>query len=156
MGADVVPPGGAGPGRGPTARRPPPSSGVRNMPVEINEAITPVVFWRKEPPGSGGAGRFRGGHGQVVELGLLEDEPFTLACTYERVRHPARGREGGEPGACGSIRLAGSGEELVAVGRNVVPAGERVVLSFPGGGGYGDPAERDPAAVEDERRSGLL
>ncbi|MGD9752997.1 MAG: hydantoinase B/oxoprolinase family protein [Acidimicrobiia bacterium] len=132
-------------------------SGVRNMPVEINEAITPVVFWRKElRAGSGGAGRFRGGHGQVVELGSLEDEPFTLACTYERVRHPARGREGGEPGACGSIRLAGSGEELVAVGRNVVPAGERVVLSFPGGGGYGDPAERDPAAVEDERRSGLL
>lgn len=132
-------------------------SGVRNMPVEINEAITPVVFWRKElRPDSGGAGRYRGGHGQIVELGSLDDEPFTLACTYERVRHPARGREGGGPGACGSVRLASSGEALVAVGRNVVPAGERVVLEFPGGGGYGDPAARDPAQAEAERRSGLV
>ncbi len=131
-------------------------SGVRNMPVEINEAITPIIYWRKElRPGSGGAGRFRGGHGQVVELGSLENEPFTLACTYERVVHPARGREGGEPGACGGLSLVGSGEALASVGRNVIPAGERVLLEFPGGGGYGPTAERDPAVIEAERRSGM-
>jgi N-methylhydantoinase B len=45
---------------------------------------------------------------------------------------------------------------LRSVGRNVVPAGERVVLEFPGGAGYGDPAERDPAAVAAERQAGLV
>ncbi len=132
-------------------------SGVRNMPVEINEAITPVVFWRKElRPDSGGAGRFRGGHGQVVELGNLDDAPFALACTYERVRHPARGRAGGEAGAAGAVRLASGAAELRSVGRNVIAPGERVVLEFPGGGGYGDPAERDPEVVASERRRGMV
>ncbi len=132
-------------------------SGVRNMPVEINEAITPIVYWRKElRPDSGGAGRYRGGHGQVVELGSLEDEPFSLACTYERVVHPARGRQGGGPGACGSVSLVGGGEALASVGRNVIPAGRRVLLEFPGGGGYGELAERDPAVVQAEHRSGLV
>ena len=55
-------------------------SGVRNVPVEITEAISPLVIWRKEYlPDSGGAGEFRGGLGQVMELGLLEDAPCMTA-----------------------------------------------------------------------------
>jgi N-methylhydantoinase B len=45
-------------------------SGVRGMPVEASEAITPVIFWRKEfREDSGGAGTYRGGMGQVIEIG---------------------------------------------------------------------------------------
>ena len=59
-------------------------SGVRNMPVEINEVVSPLVFWRKEfRPDSGGDGEFRGGLGQVVELGHRSDGEFLFSATYE-------------------------------------------------------------------------
>ena len=131
-------------------------SGVRNMPVEINEAISPIVFWRKElRPGSGGDGRFRGGHGQIMEIGNRENLPFNVSATYERTVHHARGRAGGAPGALGRLHLAGSGETVAPLGRSRVPAGERLILEFPGGGGFGPVDERDPEARARDERSGL-
>ncbi len=131
-------------------------SGVRNMPVEINEAISPIVFWRKElRPGSGGKGRFRGGHGQIVEIGNREGRSFTISATYERTVNPARGRAGGGPGAVGSLRLATSGERVKPLGRSEIPSGERLVMEFPGGGGFGDPGERSEAARSAEADAGL-
>src|SRR5207244_872550 len=45
-------------------------SGVHGTPVEIAESQTPLIFWKKElRPGSGGAGRTQGGHGQIIEIG---------------------------------------------------------------------------------------
>ena len=132
-------------------------SGVRNMPVEINEAISPIVFWRKEfRPGSGGAGTYRGGHGQIVELGNREGMAFNISATYERTVNPARGRNGGEPGALGSLRFKDSGESVKPLGRSRIPAGERLVMEFPGGGGFGDPADRDAAARATEAQAGLM
>lgn len=131
-------------------------SGVRNMPVEINEAISPIVIWRKEfRPGSGGDGKFRGGHGQIMEIGNREGRPFNVSATYERTVNPARGRAGGEPGATGRLYLTESGESVKPLGRSRIPAGERLVLEFPGGGGFGSPDERNPAAVESEEQAGL-
>lgn len=131
-------------------------SGVRNMPVEINEAISPIVFWRKElRPGSGGEGRFRGGHGQVMEIGNREGLGFSISATYERTVNAPRGRAGGGPGALGRLYLADSGEPVAPLGRSRIPAGERLVLEFPGGGGHGSPAERDPDARASDERSGL-
>lgn len=131
-------------------------SGVRNMPVEINEAISPIVFWRKElRSDSGGAGRHRGGHGQVIEIANREGRPFSLSATYERTRHPARGRHGGASGATGSLRLA-SGPAVKPLGRSTVPGEDRLLMEFPGGGGFGDPDERSTEAIEAERRAGLV
>jgi N-methylhydantoinase B len=131
-------------------------SGVRNMPVEINEAISPIVFWRKEfRPDSGGDGEFRGGHGQLIEIGNREDVEFSINATYERTVHPARGRHGGESGATGSLQLS-SGHPVKPLGRSVIPAGQRLVMEFPGGGGFGDPANRDHAAREAEEQAGLV
>ncbi len=131
-------------------------SGVRNMPVEINEAISPIVFWRKElRPGSGGPGRFRGGHGQIMEIGNREGRPFNISATYERTANAPRGRDGGGPGATGRLYLTGSGEAVAPLGRSRIPAGERLVLEFPGGGGFGPPDDRDPEAVARDERSGL-
>ncbi len=131
-------------------------SGVRNVPVEATEAITPLVIWRKElRPDSGGAGRQRGGLGQIMEVGSREDAAFGLFASFERVKFPARGRSGGGPGATGSVRLA-SGKEMGPKGLQVVPAGDRIVVSMPGGGGMGRPEERDPAAIARDIRLGYV
>ncbi|HMB78304.1 MAG TPA: hydantoinase B/oxoprolinase family protein, partial [Kiloniellaceae bacterium] len=55
--------------------------------------------------------------------------------------HPARGREGGRPGAAGSVELD-DGTVLRPKGWQHVPAGRRLVLQLPGGGGFGDPEAR--------------
>jgi N-methylhydantoinase B len=131
-------------------------SGVRNTPVEINEAISPIVIWRKEYRiDSGGAGKLRGGLGQAMEISNLEGAPFAMSSMFDRVTHPARGRAGGAEGARGRVRLA-SGEELRAKGRQTVPAGDRLILEMPGGGGYGAPHDRDPALVARDLRDQLI
>jgi N-methylhydantoinase B len=132
-------------------------SGVRNMPVEINEAISPIVFWRKEfRPDSGGDGKYRGGHGQILERGNREGLPFSISATYERTVHPARGRDGGGPGALGRLTLKQGGDEVKPLGRSTIPGDDRLVMHFPGGGGFGDPAERDTDQMSAERRDGLV
>jgi N-methylhydantoinase B len=131
-------------------------SGVRNVPIEITESITPLVFWRKEyRTDSGGAGRQRGGLGQVMEIANGEDAPFSLSATFDRIVHPPRGREGGHDGTTGRVHLA-SGPKLRGMGRQTIPAGDRLVVEFPGGGGYGDPTERDPARVAEDVLNGFV
>jgi N-methylhydantoinase B len=131
-------------------------SGVRNVPVEATEAITPLVIWRKElRPDSGGAGQYRGGLGQVMEVGSREAAAFGIFARFERVQHPARGRNGGGAGAAGRLSLA-SGATLKAKGLGVVPAGDRLIIEMPGGGGMGAPSERDPAAVWRDVRAGYV
>ena len=112
-------------------------SGVRNTPVEITESIAPLIFLRKEyRVGSGGGGAFRGGDGQVIEIEHAEGAPFALFALFDRIQHPARGRHGGGDGSPGVVRLAG-GHALKGKGKQIVPAGERLVLELPGGAGLG-------------------
>ena len=131
-------------------------SGVRGTPVEINESVAPVVFWRKElRSDSGGHGRHRGGLGQVIEIESAIGRDFELLAAFDRVTHPARGRHGGGGGDRGGVRLA-SGAVLNGKGTQHVPAGERLILHTPGGGGYGDPHERDPLAVAADVAAGRI
>ena len=131
-------------------------SGVRNVPVEVTEAISPLVIWRKEyREDSGGAGTYRGGLGQVMELGLLDDAPFAFSALFDRIKHPPRGRDGGTRGAAGNVSLA-SGGQLDGKGTQTIPSGDRVVIEMPGGGGLGDPLARDPAAVAADVEAGLV
>ena len=131
-------------------------SGVRNVPVEITEAITPIVIWRKDyRANSGGAGKRRGGLGQTMVVANRENAPFGIFAGFERVHFPARGRDGGGPGAKGRLRLE-SGAELRHKGFQVVPAQERLIVEMPGGGGYGDAYARDPEIVADDVRNGLV
>jgi len=131
-------------------------SGVKNTPVEITETIAPVVVWRKEYRcDSGGAGCYRGGTGQVMEVAHSENAPFTISALFDRVKNPARGRGGGKAGAAGRLYLA-SGKELRGKGRQPVPAGNRLVLEMPGGGGIGDPRERNPESVKADLRAELI
>ncbi len=131
-------------------------SGVRTMPVEATENVAPVVFWRKElRPDSGGAGRTRGGFGQVMEIGAKGDAEFACNAIFDRVAHAPRGREGGQDGAPGIVRLK-SGAMLRTKGYQVIPAGERLILELPGGGGMGAPEQRDPARHARDIRDGLV
>ena len=74
-------------------------SGVRGTPVEINEAVAPLLFLKKEySPGSAGKGKFRGGLGQVIEVTSAINEDMDLLASFDRIKYPARGRMGGENG----------------------------------------------------------
>ncbi|SDI18221.1 hydantoinase B/oxoprolinase family protein [Variovorax sp. OV700] len=132
-------------------------SGVRNVSLEILETQAPIVFERKEfRPDSGGAGTVRGGLGQVIEVRhAREDAAMLIAAAFDRVDHPARGALGGLDGAPGRLRLA-SGAGLRAKGRQLIPAGDRLIVETPGGGGLGPPSRRDPAAVARDLREGLV
>ena len=131
-------------------------SGVRNVPVEVLEAITPIVIWRKElRQNSGGAGQFRGGLGQRMVVGNREKAEFAIFGTFDRVKNPARGRDGGKPGATGSLTLT-SGKKLKGMGRQVIPMGEELIIEMPGGGGYGNPKSRDRKKIMEDIRAGLV
>ena len=132
-------------------------SGVRNVPIEVTEAMYPLVCWRKEYlVDSGGAGATRGGLGQFMEIGHLDQHtPFAFSGVYDRVDHPARGREGGCDGGAGAVLLR-SGARLKSKGAQAVPAGDRLVLKMPGGGGLGDPLTRDVSKVLEDVVNGLV
>jgi N-methylhydantoinase B len=131
-------------------------SGVKGTPIEIAEAITPLLFWKKElRPGSGGAGRTRGGLGQIIEIESAIAEPFELLAAFDRIDFPPRGRAGGQPGAAGAVAIKG-GRKLHGKGTQMVAAGERLVVMTPGGGGLGGAEARDPALVAADQREGRL
>ncbi len=131
-------------------------SGVRNVPVEVTEAMSPLLIRRKEyRVDSGGAGEFRGGLGQVMEVSSLDDAPFAISAIYDRVDFPPRGRDGGKDGEAGLLRLA-SGARLRGKGQQTVPKGDTLLIEMPGGGGLGDPQTRDPARVLEDVKLGLV
>jgi len=131
-------------------------SGVRSTPVEIVELNAPIVVWQKEfRPDSAGPGEFRGGLGQVLEFGSLAGEAFAVSKMFDRIIHPPRGRDGGGTGAAARLYIK-NGDKLAGMGRDVIPADHTMVLETAGGGGRGDPARRDPAAVADDEKNGLI
>ncbi len=120
-------------------------------PLEILEAAYPVCFtkWALRPD-SGGDGRYRGGLGAIYEIELLEEEADVFLFG-ERGRHPPPGVVGGGPGALNRFFYQqDDGEHSPPMASKMVgihiTRGQRVRLETPGGGGYGDPATRDPAA----------
>ncbi|MCU0479462.1 MAG: hydantoinase B/oxoprolinase family protein, partial [Chloroflexi bacterium] len=113
-------------------------SGVRTTPTEVNEVTSPLVIWRREyRTDSAGAGEYRGGLGQVVEIGHRDGAAFMVSKMFDRLVHPPRGRQGGADGLPGLVYLD-DGTVLKGKGLDRVPAGARLVMETPGGGGMGD------------------
>ncbi len=122
-------------------------SGVWGSQVEITEASVPVIIRSRElRRDSGGAGTFRGGLGQRIELQSSNDQPFDVFLSVERIKHPAMGRDGGLPGAPGRVRLDG-GTDLPGKGEVRVAPNQTLIFETPGGGGYGPPDKRGPDAI---------
>ncbi len=131
-------------------------SGVKTMPVEATEHTGPIIIWRKElRPDSGGAGKYRGGLGQYMEVGATEDHEFDFSAMFDRVDHPARGRQGGKNGAP-TVITRENGTKMKGKGKQFVPAGGRVKLAFPGGAGYGNSAERDENLIKRDLARGYI
>ena len=131
-------------------------SGVRTMPVEATENVAPIIIWRKElKPDSGGAGRTRGGTGQIMEIGTKGDLEFSVNASFDRIAHAPRGRNSGLDGARGVVKQK-SGVALRTKGYQVIPDGDRLMLELPGGAGLGDPGTRDPELVANDVRDGLV
>ncbi|MEA1648475.1 hydantoinase B/oxoprolinase family protein [Nitrospirillum sp. BR 11164] len=131
-------------------------SGVRAMPVEITENSAPIVIWRKELlTDSGGIGERRGGLGQRVEVAMRDGSAFEVLAMFERVDHPAQGRDGGGGGSPGSVRLA-SGKAMQAKGLQQIPAGDRLVLDIPGGAGLGAATSRAADLVVRDVEEGFV
>lgn len=131
-------------------------SGVHTMPIEATENVGPVIIWRKElREGSGGAGAFRGGLGQNIEIEAAEGHTFRFSAMFDRLGHPAKGRDGGEAGAAGRVSL-NDGTVLKGKGLQFVPEGKRLVLELPGGGGFGKPEDRPAAVVAHDLKHGYI
>jgi N-methylhydantoinase B len=131
-------------------------SGVAGVAVEVIETLAPVVLRRRElRPDSGGPGTFRGGLAQSMEVEVLTDEPFVFSGLYERIRFPAPGLGGGQPGAPGRVTTAG-GAPLAPKLSHVLPPGTVIALELPGGGGYGPPWTRAPEQVVEDVREGYV
>jgi N-methylhydantoinase B len=122
-------------------------SGVAGVPAEVIETLTPLVQYRRElRTDSGGAGRFRGGLGQATETGCRSGGPWSVSTLIDRTQFGAKGLEGGGSGAVGELSLS-SGETVQPKTVLQLDKDVRVRLDPPGGGGYGDPRQRDPERV---------
>ena len=131
-------------------------SGVRGTPVEINEAVAPLLFLRKEySPGSGGKGKYNGGLGQAIEIKSAIDEDMDLLASFDRIKYPARGRLQGEDGKAGSVSIKNQGK-LKGKGTQVIKAGEILEIYTPGGAGIGKYSERDQELINRDSENELL
>lgn len=131
-------------------------SGVMTMPVEATEQVGPILIWRKElRPDSGGAGRYRGGLGQYMEVGAREGHEFDIQMMFDRLHFPARGRRGGGAGAATTVALD-DGTPMRGKGKQFVPHGRKLLMALPGGAGYGEPAQRDADSVRRDLALGYI
>jgi len=130
---------------------------LANSPIEMCETLFPITFTEYGfIPGSGGDGQYRGGLGLVREWRLNADWG-TVSGNFERFRHGPYGLAGGEPGSKGRfVHFTADGETVLPskISNVRLAAGDRIRLETSGGGGWGWPGDRDPAARERDERLG--
>ncbi len=128
-------------------------------PVEIMEQNFPVLYHRYAlHEGSGGAGQHRGGFGLDYEIELLRGHA-RASFVMDHGRSGPLGAMGGADGAVNRVEVTRGGETFtpphLSKAQDIALApGDRVRVRTPGGGGYGDPALRDPALVAEDVRLG--
>lgn len=128
-------------------------SNVSSTAIEITEHIAPLrVHYKRLRPDSGGPGRHRGGLGQEIALESRSETPIAVSFLAERTIFPAFGIEGGKAGAPGVLRI--NGDKVDPKKQYVLSRGDTVILATPGGGGHGDPEQRDKLVHENDIRAG--
>ena len=135
-------------------------SNTMNTPAEVLETAYPLSVERYAyRPETGGAGQYRGGCGIRREIRVRDGATrVAFSLLADRRDHTPYGIAGGEDGATGHDELVrnASVESLPAKGTRELEPGDVVRIATPGGGGFGDPADRDPAAVRHDVEAGLL
>jgi len=133
-------------------------SNTMNTPVELLEMSFPVRVDSYEiAPDSGGIGKFRGGCGAKRSWTVLG--PARASVCMERTTSAPFGLAGGGPGFAARVEVEPPGEKPQkrnGKGAFSVPAGGRVHFLTPGSGGYGDPKQRDRAAIASDLRDGYV
>ena len=128
-------------------------SNVSSTAIEITEHIAPLrVHYKRLRPDSGGPGRHRGGLGQEIALESRSETPIAVSFLAERTISPAFGIEGGKAGAPGVLRI--NGDKVDPKKQYVLSRGDTVILATPGGGGHGDPEQRNKMALESDIQAG--
>jgi N-methylhydantoinase B len=128
--------------------------------VEIDEMKYPILVQEQRIlPDSEGAGRFRGSPGAYVEYGPV-DAPMEVVYLSDGTFNPSRGVRGGLDGGAAQqrkrFRDGSVSDELGAYAQVTLEPGETIISVSCGGGGYGPPAERDPARVAKDVREGWV
>jgi N-methylhydantoinase B len=134
---------------------------AENTPVEVVENVAPLTITKLELiRDSGGAGKFRGGLGLLVEIRVDNKDGVTLLNISGRDKYPAQGLFGGFEGGKSKILLKqnGKGDFKRLHPRRIVFINQGSVLRFhlPGGGGYGRPAERDKKLLIEDIENGFV
>ena len=130
-------------------------SNIATVPIEQFENSVPILITEKELiADSGGAGKFRGGPAQRISFKSTSELPITMTIRHERVKYPPRGLLGGLPGSAGRDYV--NGARIEAKSRTDLQPGDLVTFETPGGGGMGDPRERDAESVRADLQSGLV
>jgi N-methylhydantoinase B len=134
--------------------------GLKFGSVEVMEVRFPLFFARHEfRPNSGGAGKFRGGVGAVLEMRMETAAPAQANTAGDGVRHAPYGIFGGRDGMVHRYRLISRGRTRILrtkeVGIPVLP-GDVFYVESSGGGGYGEPRDRDSRARASDRDNGFV
>ena len=137
------------------------AGGIKFGSLEVTEVRFPLFFRRHEfRPDSGGAGKYRGGPGGIVEMVVETAEPAIANTAGDGVRHGACGILGGEDGLPHRYTLYSEGRpprpiKTKETGITIRP-GDVLILESGGGGGWGNPADRDPAAIAADHENGFV
>ena len=131
-----------------------------HIPIEADEMENPLFFEAYEiVPDTGGAGRFRGGNGFVRAFRVESDRAQICLCA-DRHATPPPGLFGGQPGTTARYVLdPGSDRERILPSKTPyidLEPGTLVHVQSAGGGGYGDPRERDPELIAHDLKNGYV
>jgi N-methylhydantoinase B len=137
------------------------AGGIKFGSLEVTEVRFPLFFKTHEfRPDSGGAGQYRGGPGGVVEMVVETEEPAIGNTAGDGIKYGACGILGGEDGKPHRYLLHSGNAEPRPIRTKetglVIRPGDRLVLESGGGGGWGDPAKRDPEAVAEDVANGFV
>jgi N-methylhydantoinase B len=134
---------------------------LKNVPTEMIERDMPAILIRHYGlrEDSGGAGKYRGGTGIVIEFETASPYTTVTSRCMERYVFPPPGRMGGAPGTTGYTTLNPGSNRERDIGKIDVlemEPGEALRIGTQGGGGFGDPLERPTAAVAEDLANGII
>jgi N-methylhydantoinase B len=129
---------------------------VANVPIEVLENSAPVQVTRKAlANGSAGEGEYRGGLGQVFAFKNIGSVPINLSLLTEKTITQSKGLLGGGDSAMGKIEIRPH-RKIAPKGLDKLQPGEELILTLPGGGGYGEAKNRNAEALAFDRKMGYF
>ena len=124
---------------------------VANVPIEVLENDVPILVTEKSLVNdSGGQGKYRGGMGQKFSFKNIGQSPLNISILTEKTITTAKGLCGGEDGKSGSIEIVPK-RPFPKKGLDKLQPGEELILTLPGGAGYGDKLQRSQTLIANDR-----